>query len=99
MTIIQPWNLEPEEYSIYNKTYKEVYDCVREPIGDERTTWKRGDILNNKYEDLAVKADKKVTPLVKSITDRLEEKIKKPQDETYMFDLKNLDLEGEADKP
>ena len=53
--IIQPWKLEPEHYHYEYSTFnvhiggknmgvQGIADCVREPISDESTTYKKGDI-------------------------------------------------------
>lgn len=42
--MIRPWEEEPERYS-YSTRCRGVANCVREPIEDARTIWKRGDII------------------------------------------------------
>ncbi len=42
--MIRPWEEEPERYS-HSTRWNGIANCVREPIEDERTGWKRGDII------------------------------------------------------
>jgi len=42
--MIRPWEAEPERYS-YPTRHHGTANCVREPIEDVYTTWKRGDIV------------------------------------------------------
>ena len=42
--MIRPWEVEPERYSYPTRHYG-IANCVKEPIADVHTTWKRGDII------------------------------------------------------
>ena len=45
MELIQPWKNKIVSYKRFSKKYDYTYDYTKEPITDEKTIWKRGDII------------------------------------------------------
>lgn len=71
--MIRPWEAEVKNYTICSKRTDLTYDCIQEPMGDERTLWKRGDIIkfgscyfnSYDYKDWFLKEEDKFKYMIK----------------------------------
>lgn len=74
--MIRPWETEIKHYTIFDHRRGLKYECIKEPISDEQTLWKRGDILkfdscyydSDDYKDWFLNENDKIKYLKRKVT-------------------------------